>query len=663
MTEAKKDPFFHLENLHLTETVRFYESENKSTDTYFSGADSYFVQELLKSSGVSLRGLPRSFGKYRYFVERKAEWKKPKLMVSVGNSEPEVLLDFEENEQALDYWQPSIDGKKLLYGTSVDGNERTTLYVYDVLKRVLIDTPIPFAGYTDQGDICWTTNNSFIYPRMNGFSKKGPEDGWLLGTKLYHHHIGTDPQDDTLVFGKNSPDTVMMIPTLSSDKSSVYIAVCEDELTHQIHKVSLTDLKSTPLLSNTKAAFCIKAHAGKVYALTNYNAHRYRLLMCDESDLETDFDLWDEVLPETDDILKEYWLHKSGAILAHYSHNVSSRLNVYDAYGNQDAVIHLPKHSIVQAVLCEPTVQSIYYSVSGYTLPTTQYVLTSPNSLPDQLWQRASLDGDEDISVDQIFATSKDGTQIPFFSISKKSLRTDSLPTIIYGYGGFNISLEPSYLSNMRPWILAGGRVVMANLRGGSEFGEKWHKQGSMEYKQNTFDDCIAVAEKLLSDGLCSADKLGVMGGSNGGLLVAGVTIQRPELFRAGAALVPLTDMLEFYKHQVAEFWVHEYGDPRIPEQRSWIEKWSPYHYRIDTTQAYPSLYYETALHDARVHPFHAFKMVSKLKEEVKNWKGPLLLRTMTDTGHQSSNLTKEESARRSAEVYSYFASELGLKP
>jgi prolyl oligopeptidase len=657
-----KDQLSYLEDLQDTNTKDFYVSENRKADDYFKNVDSYFATELLKGTEVSLRGLPRSHGKYRYFIERKAEWKKAKLMLSIGNSEPEVLLDFDDSNQALDFWYPSIDGKKLLYGTSIDGNEQTTLYVYDVLKRTPIDTPIPFAGYTDQGDVCWTTNNSFIYPRMNGFGARGNKDSWLLGTKLYHHIIGADPHTDALVFGKNSPDTVMLVPTLSSDKSALYVASCEDELTHQIHHLRLDTGASSPIVSKEKAAFCIKAHAGKVYALTNYEADHYRLLMCDEADLELDFDLWDEVLPESDDILKDFWIHKSGAIFAHYSHNVSSRLNIYDAYGNQDGVVHLPKHSILQSVICEPSVQSIYYSVSSYTLPTTQYVLTSPLQDPELLWQRIRLDGDDEISVDQYFAESNDGTQIPFFSICKKDVVDASIPTIVYGYGGFNISIEPSYLSNMRPWVLAGGRIVVANLRGGSEFGEGWHKQGSMKYKQNTFNDCIAVAQALVEKHMCTPDTLGVMGGSNGGLLVAAVTLQRPDLFRAGAALVPLTDMLEFYKHQVAEFWVHEYGDPRIPEQKAWIEKWSPYHYPIDATVTYPSLYYETALHDARVHPFHAFKMVARLSQEVQTWKGPLLLRTMTDTGHQSSNLTKEESAKRSAEVYSYFARELGLR-
>jgi prolyl oligopeptidase len=655
------DKYKSLESLEDGTTVDFYTQHNSSTDRYFKNTGlEYFTRELARIGDVDLRGLPYQFKKHMFWIQRDRDWQKPKLMHAVGKDDPEILLDFDASPETLDYWCPSPDGTKLIYGTSENGNEETALHVMRVRDKVELTSPIPFAGYTDQGTIVWLSDNTFIYPRMNGFSQKGPRDKWLLGTKLYRHTIGTDAKDDQLVYGMYSSDTVMLIPTLSSDKTRLYIASCEDELTHQVHITDIASGKSQEITSQEKASFTIRSAHGKVYALTNYQAPRYRLLMCEEDDVEMSFDDWDEALPENDDILQEFWVHRSGQIIAQYSHNVSSRLNVYDAYGNQDAVIHLPKFSVVQGVSCNDKSQHIYYSVSGFVQPTTHFKLETPLSEPELSWQREVLQGDADIAMEQLTAISNDGTEIPYFSICKKTVET-SVPTIIYGYGGFNIALEPSYLSAMRPWVLAGGRVVFANLRGGSEFGEEWHKAGAMENKQNTFNDCVSVAEDLVSKKLTSTRSVGVMGGSNGGLLVSAVTVQRPDLFRAGAALVPLTDMFEFYKHQVAEFWVHEYGDPRIPEQRSWIEKWSPYHYPIDSSLSFPALYYETALHDARVHPFHAFKMVARLNEHVTGWKGPLLLRTWTDTGHQSSNLTKDDHARRSAEVYAFFAQELGL--
>lgn len=655
------DPLTYLENKDSKETVEFYTRHNESTDRYLDDTTiGHFTEELLCISDVDLKGLDSIYGKFTFWVERRKDWQKVKLFCRKKTDGPTVLLDLEDSDESLDFWYPSPDGRKLLYGTSKFGNEQTTIKIKNVITGAQYDDQIEFAGFTDQGNICWLDNSTFIYPRMNGFNKIGPQDKWLLGTKLYKHRLGTDPKDDELIFGKDCPDTVMLTPTLSSDSSGLYVTVCEDELTHTVWLVDLATLRASKIGNEQKAAFSVKAGKGKVYALTNYKAPRYRLLMYEEDDLESNFDDWDEVLPESEDVLQDFWIHKSGSIVAKYSHNVASRLNIYDSYGNQTEIVRLPELSIVQSVVCLPEQQFIYISASGYTIPTTHYLLRDTNADIEQTWTRERLASDGEIRVSQKWAASKDGTKIPYYFIRKESSSNES-PTIIFGYGGFNIAFEPSYLTTLRPWVLAGGSVAIANLRGGSEFGEEWHRLGSMEYKQNTFDDCIAVAEHLIEHGDTNAGQLGVMGGSNGGLMVAAVTLQRPDLFRAGAALVPLTDMLEFYKHQVAEFWVHEYGDPRIPKERSWIEKWSPYHYPIDPTAGYPALYYETALHDARVSPLHAFKMVSRLEATVEKWKGPLLLRTMTDTGHQSSNLTKADLAKRTAEYYAFFARELGL--
>jgi len=655
------DQYSQLEDTESAASKKFYDKHNSKTDEYFTVSDlDYFAGRLLEISSTELRGLPGRYGKYTFWAERKPDWQKPKLLVQKKGNEPSVLLDLEESSESLDFWYPSAEGRKILYGTSENGNEQTTIHIIDVTTGSTLPDTIPFAGFTDQGGIVWENGSCFIYPRMNGFSKIGAKDKWLLGTKLYRHTIGSDPSADQLVYGGDLPDTIMLIPALSSDKRKLYVASCEDELTHKVSIIDLETLKLTPITNDMSASFAVKSGRGKVYALTNYKAPRYRLLMCYEDDVELCFDDWDEVLPESDDILQDYWIHKSGSIVAQYSHNVTSRLNIYDAYGNQTDVIHIPKYSVVHSVQCSPENQAIYYSLSSHTTPSTHYYLSDTFAQPVVVWQREKLASDDEIEVSQEWAISDDGTKIPYFYIRKIGIKSEA-PCIVYGYGGFNIAVEPSYLTSMRPWVESGGSIAIASLRGGSEFGEQWHLGGSMASKQNTFDDCAAVGEDIISKGLSNSEKIGVMGGSNGGLLVSAVTVQRPDLFRAGAALVPLTDMLEFYKHQVAEFWVHEYGDPRIAEQRAWIEKWSPYHYPIKPDLHYPAVYYETALHDARVAPFHAFKMVARLEAIVTSWKGPLLLRTMTDTGHQSSNLTKLEIAHRTAEYYAFFAKELGL--
>lgn len=654
------DSYKHLEDTAAPDTVAFYDRHNQAADKYFTDSlIDEFAGKIASYQAAEIRGLPSRYGDYHYFVARRSTDKKLKVFVSHKKSEPEVLLDFDDTPRSLDYYKPSPNGKLVIYGTSELGNEQTTLRIYDTVRGADLLDVIPFAGYTDQGDICWLSEKQFVYPRMNGFDQKGPEDKWLLGTKLYLHTIGTDPQKDTLLFGADLVDTVMLTPSISNDSRQIYVTTCTDELTHQIYVVDIQTREARMVSQAEPSANYLHVGMDKLFCLTNYQAERYRLLSVDLDDVYADLDSWDEVLPESEDVLQDIAVSKT-TIIAKYSHNVTSRLKTYDQWGNQHTEVVLPANSIVQALRADTKSDYAHMALSGFVLPTTQYRLHAITGESELVWARTPLPGDKKVLVNQEWATSSDGTDVPYFYIRAKD-SDGTLPTVIYGYGGFNISLEPSYMSTMRAWVLRGGAIAFASLRGGSEFGEAWHRMGSMEHKQNTFDDCIAIAEDLVSTGKTSPDQLGVMGGSNGGLLVSAVTMQRPDLFRAGTALVPLTDMLEFYKHQVAEFWVHEYGDPRLPEQRKWIEKWSPYHYPIDNGASYPALYYETAMHDARVHPFHALKMVARLESEVKSWKGPLLLRSQVATGHQGSNMTKDEAARSAAEPWAFFAKELGL--
>lgn len=654
-----KDPYTYLENVDTHKTRDFYARHNTTVDEYLKKTPVYYFSSQIASLLESdVRGGYFRYGERTFWVERKKEWQKPKLMMEY-RKEVSVLLDFEKSGRSLDYWFPSPKGTYLLYGTSENGNEQTTLEIVQCADGKKVYESIEFAGFTDQGNICWFDNEKeFIYPRMNGFEQNGPQEKWLLGTKLYRHRLGTDPLTDECVFALDT-ETVMLIPTLCMDNATLIVAACENELTHSLYSVDLNSLKKRLINPGSNASCSVFIQGESLYVLTNDNAPRYRLLSTHLTDVPRDFTEWDEILPETDVVLSGVCITHDRSILAHYTTVTESSVRRFDSYGNQNAVIPLGSGCTVNSLYVTNHNKDIVISYSGYTTPPVISRILPDNSL-QVVWQREALKGDEDLEIKHFEALSADGCKIPYTYIALKN--DVKKPVILYGYGGFNIALEPYYLSSQRPWLLAGGAYVVMNLRGGSEKGEKWHTGGSMENKQNTFNDCIAVAEDVIARGLATADTTGVMGGSNGGLLVAAVTIQRPDVFRAGVALVPLTDMLEFYKHQVAEFWVHEYGDPRIPEQRSWIEKWSPYHYQINSNLHYPALYYETALHDARVHPFHAFKMTARLDENVSYWKGPLLLRTKTDTGHQGSNMTKADIAKDIAEYYAFFATELGLQ-
>ncbi len=668
-----KRSYSWLEHLDDPKVVQLYQDHNQKTDAYARQTSIEAFTDTLEAYGeADSRGLPRRYGKKTFWMERQKDWQKYKLLYKEANGPDKVLLDFEGTDKALDYWFVSPKATRLVYGVSEKGNERSTLYIYDLLKNTQLAESIPFGGFTDLGSVCWLNDRQFIYPRMNGFDQTGPEDKWLTGTKLYQHTVGDDPHDDLLVYGAGLPDAVMLTPTLSTDKSTLYVTVSADEMTHDLWVVELATLLSQQIAMPCKAAVQVTSAFGQVFVHTNLDAPNYRLLTCDEQDLEYDLMLWDEVLPESDDVLGDIVFNANRNLYALYSHNVSSLIRVYDLYGNQTGVVRLPKHTVVHVMRGRVENPEVSIMYSGFVTPTTiaQHSGVAEDAAVNVLWSRDPLEGDEQMVVEQQWAVSADGEKIPYF-IVKASDTALPAPTIMYGYGGFNISLTPSYLGLFRAWILKGGVYVHMSLRGGSEFGEQWHKMGSMEHKQNTFNDCHAIAEDLVARGITTHDQLGVMGGSNGGLLVATVCVQRPELYRAGAALVPLTDMFEFYKHQVAEFWVHEYGDPRIAEQRRWIEKWNPLYLVEDRSEKlevrmgldqFPALYVECALHDARVHPFHSFKYVSAVTDTYgDHTKGPVLLRTWTDTGHQGSNLTKRQAAAKSAEYLAFFARELGL--
>jgi len=382
------DLFKYLVDVPSDLSVDFYSEHNRKTDAYFNdGKIKLYSDELLHYGDVDLRGLPKKYGKYEFWMERKNNWQKPKLLYRVKDENVE-LLDFENSGSSLDFWYPSDDGTLLLYGTSEGGNEQTTIRVIKTDTREVMTDTIEFAGFTDQGNICWLNAKSFIYPRMNGFGKHGPEDKWLLGTKLYLHVLGEDPVDDVLVFGTELPDIVMLIPTLSHDKRYLYVAICEDELTHSLVRVEINSLKFKQISIDNPGACIVKTAPGVVYILTNNNAERYRLLMCEERFFSYSLDEWDEILPESDDILQDFWIHSSKQIIALYSHKVSSRLRIFDQYGDQTGVIETPKLSVVSGVSCGADSSTIYYSLSGFTTPSSIYRLDKPDDRSNLIWQR-----------------------------------------------------------------------------------------------------------------------------------------------------------------------------------------------------------------------------------------------------------------------------------
>jgi len=275
----------------------------------------------------------------------------------------------------------------------------------------------------------------------------------------------------------------------------------------------------------------------------------------------------------------------------------------------------------------------------------------------DKVGEKFSADG---IEVERLYATSKDGTRVPMFVIAKKGVKRDGQnPTVLYGYGGFNVNQTPAFSARALTAVKRGAVWVTAILRGGGELGEDWHKAGMLEKKQNVFDDFFACAEKLATEKITNSDHLGIMGGSNGGLLVATAVTQRPELFRVGLSLVPLTDMIRYHRFRIAKLWIPEYGDPDKAEQFKYLFAYSPYH-RVKDGTRYPSMLFTTAESDSRVDPMHARKMAARMQEAQGDASRPILLRVETKAGHGAGKPVSK-LADELADELSFLLHELGV--
>jgi prolyl oligopeptidase len=391
---------------------------------------------------------------------------------------------------------------------------------------------------------------------------------------------------------------------------------------------------------------------------TDYKANNYRVLESSFDGMFKPIDDWKVLLPEGEHYMESFIITKD-RMFAEYLVNACSEVRVFDHNGVELEKLPLPPFSSLAGLSCRRDEREFFYGVETFVFPKVLYRF-NPDSSEYSEYRRTENPIDPDAyDVKQEWYASKDGTQIPMFVFHKKGVSLDSKnPTVLYGYGGFNSSEVPMFMRNWVPWIERGGVFVVANIRGGGEFGNMWHKGGVKKNKQNTFDDFIAAGEHLISQKYTSTEYLGILGGSNGGLLTAAVSVQRPDLFQAACSRVPLTDMVRFPKFGIAMRWVHEYGDPQIKEDLENILRWSPYH-NVKAGVKYPSFFFTTADKDTRVDSLHARKMTAALEDATSANK--VLLSTEVDAGHGSGKPVIK-IVESQALVLAFFANELGLK-
>jgi len=629
------------------------------------------LSQLLEIGTV---GAPQMGGKYYFHTRREGNQNQPILYVREGvnsglndglNREDRVLVDVNkmstDGTVALDWWFAAEDGKYVAYGTSASGSEESTLHIVEsATGKVLPDT----IERTRFASVAWMKGSSAFYYTRHPKKGEVPDGEEVYHVKVFYHQLGSDPAQDPLIFGEGRKPQDIPSVTLSEDDRWLLINVGEGWTKTEMY---LQDLQSKhpPLEITTGKDFLYDADffAGKLYITTNEDAPHFRVFVADASNPKREN--WKELIPQTDAVLQGASV-TGGKLLAQYEHNVASELKLFGLDGKKLADIPLPAIGSIFSASGRYDRNEMFFGFQSFTVPPSIYRVDLTD-VKSSLWAKVdapSIDPSA-YEVQQVWYTSKDGTKVPMFVVSKKGIeKSGKNPTLLTGYGGFNISMTPTFDRSMFLWMEHGGIYAVANLRGGSEFGEDWHRAGMLDKKQSVFDDFIAAAEYLIAQKYTDRDRLAISGGSNGGLLMGAMITQRPDLFRAVVCQVPLLDMLRYQNFQIAKLWIPEYGSADAAKQFDWLYAYSPYHH-VKPSQEYPAILFMTGDTDTRVDPMHAKKMAALMQAEAKNGSSkerPILLRIETKAGHGQGKPVAKQIEERT-DMYSFLFWQLGIKP
>jgi prolyl oligopeptidase len=586
----------------------------------------------------------------------------PALCVREGCDGPtRVLVDPNalsgDGRIALDWWYPSRNGAWVAYGLSEGGDEMSTLQVIEVATGRVLSDRIP---RTKACSLAWlSSGEGFYYTRF-------PTPGSVpSGEEHYHRHVflhllGTDAKEDAKIYGRGIGWSAWPMVALSPDDRFLIVEVLDGSLRTDVYLLDTKDAsfpRPVPVAEGRSAIFTVvEVTTSRVYVVTNEDAPRWRLMAFDPHRPEE----WMVVLPECEEILESVAI-TSDNIVALYKKDAASALRVHSLDGATRIEVPLPCPGTVSELVGHPEHGEVFLNFASFLVPNLVYRL-DPQSGRTSTFSEVVLPVDPStFTVQQVRYSSRDGTSVPMFLVHRKGLVLDGTnPTLLYGYGGFNVPVLPWFFPMALPFMESGGVFAVAVLRGGGEFGEDWHLAGVLDKKQNVFDDFIAAAEYLIAAKVTSRERLAISGRSNGGLLIAAVLTQRPDLFQAAVSGVPLTDMLRYHLFGVARLWAPEYGCADNPEHFPWLYAYSPYH-RVREGSRYPAALFFTSETDGRVVPMHARKMVARLQAASPEPR-PIYVRTESAGGHGQSKPTSQLIEQHLDELTFLFKN-LGMVP
>lgn len=602
----------------------------------------------------------------RYFFFRNDGLQSQSVLYTQASldTEPRILIDpnswSEDGTIALSGLSVSPDGRYVAYGIQDGGSDWRTWKLLDVESGATLDEELTWLKFTGTE---WTADSAgFYYGRY-----PAPEEGekfQSLNTnmKVYYHRVGSDQAEDELVYERPDEPEWGFASNVTEDGRYLVITVWKG--TDDRYQIAVQDLEKAGgapamLINGFDNDYTLVGSEGAtLYFRTNKDAPKGRLIAID---LEApDQENWREIVGESDEVLTGASL-VGGKFAAGYLRDARSEIRIFDTSGAHIRNVSLPGLGSVSGFDGKSGDSETFYSFSSFNFPTAiyRYDMASGEST---LFKQAAVDFEpDDYVVNQVFYTSADGTRIPMFISHRKDLEIGpETPALLYGYGGFNISVRPGFSITRLAWMEMGGIYAVANLRGGGEYGEAWHKAGTKLQKQNVFDDFIAAGEYLIAEGYTSTPRLGIMGRSNGGLLVGAVLNQRPDLFGAALPGVGVMDMLRFHNFTAGRFWVDDYGSSDDPEEFKALYAYSPYH-NIRDGAVYPPTLVTTADTDDRVVPGHSFKYIARL-QEAQAGTNPVLVRIETRAGHGSGKPTKM-IIEEYADLWAFLAKHLGMDP
>ena len=598
----------------------------------------------------------RKGGKYFYFKNDGLQDQAVLFVADSPAADGRVLLDpntwSDDGTVALSTYAVSEDGKWIAYAKSESGSDWKTIRIMNIESGEILDDHLEWVRF---GGIDWDHDNTgFYYARY-----PEPEDGEqfqsvALNQKLYYHELGTPQSKDQLVYERPDEPEWTFGATVTDDGAHLVLSIfrgTDPQNQVWIKSLEVDDAEWQPLVDDFKHEFAYLASDGtRLFFLTDQAAPRKRIVSLDAVARGKP----EEVVPQGDATLVDADL-VGGRLIAQYLRDVHSEVEMFDLSGQPAGKVTLPGIGTASGFHGRRDHEQTFFSFTNAVTPTSIYQLDIPTGKTEVL-RRPKIDFDsDDYVVEQVFYRSKDGTKIPMTIAHHKDLKKDgNNPTMLYAYGGFNISITPYFSVDYAAWMEQGGVIAIANLRGGGEYGESWHLAGKKGNKQNVFDDFIAAAEWLIENKYTSSDRLAIRGGSNGGLLVGAVMTQRPDLFGACLPAVGVHDMLRFHKFTAGQFWRSEYGSADEPDEFVYLFAYSPYH-NVEPGTEYPPTMITTADTDDRVVPMHSFKFAAAL-QHAQTGDAPILLRVEIKAGHGAGTPVSKR-IDQAADMWAFLAS------